>query len=828
VNLENTARSVTRKACISCGQEFSGDTAVCPHDGTTLTPLVQEDMVGKIIGEKYEVLETIGGGGMGMIYKAKHILMKRIVAIKMMHPQYVSSASNLKRFQQEAQAASALSHPNILAVFDFGLTPAGAPYLVMDFLEGTNLAEVLDEVGLLPASRATNIFAQACAGLAHAHSKGVIHRDLKPGNIMLVEFDQRKDFVKIVDFGIAKVLPTGDESESNHLTQTGEVFGSPLYMSPEQCRGRNLDTRSDIYSLGCVMYRTLTGSSPFFGQDPMECMYKQVNEAPNKFFDANPDSKVPEALESIVFKCLAKEPGDRYQTMQELKDALLEFAINTPGVVLDPEVMGSLQSSTSLTPLVKPAQALESTREITKPQKQTKPPVNAEPTPANAETAPLPTSSRAGTGDAASASAAGSAAGLVGSSANGAHASGTSSATGAAADGGEAFTASTAGQTTQVGPSGGRWTSSHKRPERPAWLHYAPIVGAVVVVALGIAVTVSIVNHRPQTSQPAQHAVSFDSSMDIASNFYNQADYVSAENQINDTLKRTDLTDDRKAEALNLLGDVEREAFQLDGAISSYQQVLDIESKSKDPKQSYVAHALNGMGHIYTKKGDVAKAKEALNKALKIDRDFSGDDHIEFARTSFELGNLALKEGRIAEAKKYLLGAKQIIENAKGPNDPETASVYNALAQVYQYEGKDKSKKEAEALYLKALQIRTTKLTAGNIETADTLLCLGTLDFGMRKYGAAEAQLLQALSIYQKKFGDKNETVAENQFCLAVLYDQQKKYAQAEPYYKAAYETQKQILGPTNPKTLRTQKYYANVLTKLHKTDQAQKVLAGQ
>ncbi len=756
-------------------------------------------MVGKIIGEKYEVLETIGGGGMGMIYKAKHILMKRIVAIKMMHPQYVSSASNLKRFQQEAQAASALSHPNILAVFDFGLTPAGAPYLVMDFLEGTNLAEVLDELGLLPATRATNIFAQACAGLAHAHSKGVIHRDLKPGNIMLVEFDQRKDFVKIVDFGIAKVLPSGDESESSHLTQTGEVFGSPLYMSPEQCRGRNLDTRSDIYSLGCVMYRTLTGSSPFFGQDPMECMYKQVNEAPNKFFDANPDSKVPEALEAIVFKCLAKEPDQRFQTMQELKDALLEFAVNTPGVVLDPEVLGSLQSSTSLTPLVKPPAPLESTREITKPQKQTKPPVNAEPSPANAETAPLPASGIA----------------------SGASAQNTSSLAGGAPDG----TASSSGAADAS--KAGRWTSSHKRPPQPVWVRWAPIVGAVVVVVIGLGVAINIAGNKQQqpTGQPAQHTVSFDSSMEIAANFYNKADYSSAANQINETLKRTDLTDDRKAEALNLLGDIEREAFQYDGAISSYQQVLDIENKSKDPKESFIAHALNGLGHIYTKKGDVAKAREALNKALKIDKDFSGDDHIEFARTSFELGNLALKEGKIAEAKKYLLAAKQIIENAKGPNDPETASVCNALAQVYQYDGKYK---DAEALYNKALKIRSTKLTAGNIETADTLLCLGTLDFATRKYSSAESQLKQALSIYQNKFGDNNETVAENQFCLAVLHDQQKQYAQAEPYYKAAYETQKKILGPTNAKTLRTQKYYANVLTKLHKTDQAQKVQSGQ
>ncbi len=764
-------------------------------------------MVGKIIGDKYEVLETIGGGGMGMIYKAKHILMKRIVAIKMMHPQYVSSASNLKRFQQEAQAASALSHPNILAVFDFGLTPAGAPFLVMDFLEGTNLAEVLDEVGLLPASRATNIFAQACAGLAHAHSKGVIHRDLKPGNIMLVEFDQRKDFVKIVDFGIAKVLPSGDESEASHLTQTGEVFGSPLYMSPEQCRGRNLDIRSDIYSLGCVMYRTLTGSSPFFGQDPMECMYKQVNESPNKFFETNPDMKAPEALEAIVFKCLAKEPADRYQTMLELKEALLEFAINTPGVVLDPEVMGSLQSSTALTPLVKPPPAsIENTREYTKPQKQTKPPVNAEPSEANAATAALPSAS--GPAVAGTSTATNSAAARTGAGATGAGATG----------------AATGPGTVAAGTSSSPSAPAHS--PQPPWMRWAPIGGAVVVVVIGLGVAFFIANNRQQQqAQPAQHAASFDSSMDIASGFYNKADYGSAENQINETLKRTDLTDERKAEALNLLGDIEREAFQFDGAISSYQQVLDIEKKSKSPRENFKAHALNGLGHIYTKKGDVAKAKDALNEALKIDKDFSGDDHIEFARTSFELGNLALKEGKIAEAKKHLLAAKQIIENAKGPNDPETASVCNALAQVYQYDGKYK---EAEALYLKALQIRSTKLTAGNVETADTLLCLGTLNFVMRKYGAAESQLLQSLSIYQKKFGDKNETVAENNFCLAVLYDQQKKYAQSEPYYKSAYEIQKQILGPTNAKTLRTQKYYANVLTKLHKTDQAQKVLSGQ
>lgn len=812
-------------------------------------------MVGKIIAEKYEVLEVIGGGGMGLIYKAKHILMKRIVAIKMMHPQYGSSATTLKRFQQEAQAASALNHPNILAVFDFGLTPAGAPFLVMDFLEGTNLAEVLDEQGLLSHERAVNIFAQACSGLAHAHSKGVIHRDLKPGNIMLTEYDHRKDFVKIVDFGIAKLLPT-DEGEANHLTQTGEVFGSPLYMSPEQCRGRNLDTRSDIYSLGCVMYRTLTGSSPFFGQDPMECMYKQVNEAPSKFFDTNPDTRVPEGLETIVFKCLAKEPADRYQTMTDLKDALLEFGLNTPGVVLDPEVVGALQSSTNIVPLPKPVPAaLELTTEITKPQKATKPPVNADPTAAHpaaggqgtlaagAASAPAQqTQGEASTNSAAAQSGvAQSGAAPSGVAQSGAAHSGTVQSGSSAAS---ASTASSNGTSPTGGikssdsitPVGGTnasepgvYPSAHKIP---AALHWAPMIGALVVVTVGIVVAFWISNHKNsptgqsgQPGQPAQHTVSFDSSLDIAESFYNKADYASAENQIKETLKRTDLTDERRAEAYNLLGDIQREAFELEGAIDSYQKVLEIEAKTAKAKQGFVAHALNGLGHIYTKRSDLDKAKQSLMKALGIDHDFTGDDHIEYARTEFELGNMSLKEGKIAEARKHLTTAKQIIENAKGAADPETASVCNALAQVFQYEGKYK---DAEALYQKALQIRNSKLTPGNIESADTLLCLGTLNFAMRKYSAAESHLLESLSSYQKKFGDNNETVAENNFCLAVLYDQQKKFAQAAPYYKSAYEIQKKLLGPTSPKTLRTQKYYANVLTKLHKTDEAQKVLSGQ
>jgi eukaryotic-like serine/threonine-protein kinase len=315
----------TKRACMTCGREFDWDTTVCPDDNTPLTALGEEDqLVGSVLADRYEIMEVIGGGGMGLVYKARHRLMNRIVAIKMLHKHMISSKDTLKRFQLEAQAASCLSLPNILTVYDFGLTNEGQPYMVMDYLEGTSLSDLLEAEHHLAPDRAVNIFIQACAGLAHAHQKGVLHRDIKPSNIMLVQFGEQADFVKIVDFGIAKLLNQG----VGELTKTGEVYGSPSYMSPEQCRGKETDARSDIYSMGCVMYRTLSGRPLFSGDDIIELLFKQVSEPPAPF-DA--DLNIPTELESVIFKALAKDPSDRYQNMGEYKEALEKFAEKRAG-----------------------------------------------------------------------------------------------------------------------------------------------------------------------------------------------------------------------------------------------------------------------------------------------------------------------------------------------------------------------------------------------------------------------------------------------------------------------------------------------------------------
>ncbi|MBX9724207.1 MAG: serine/threonine protein kinase, partial [Candidatus Obscuribacterales bacterium] len=309
------------KACVLCGKEFPGTSEVCPDDGTLLTPIGKEPKIGDIFADKYEILGVLGDGGMGKVYKARHNLMKRVVALKMLLPHLVSSAAALKRFQQEAQAASALKHPHILTVHDFGISPKGMPYLVMDYLEGVSLSALLQDQGSLPQERCLNIFIQACSALSHAHKNGVVHRDLKPANLMLIDYDGTPDFVMIVDFGIAKLLLS---EGAEQLTHTGEVFGSPLYMSPEQCRGKELDARSDIYSLGCVAYRTATGRPVFGGRDAMECMYKQVNDLPASFNDVCPELGLSEKFEAAIFKAIAKDPAQRYESMSDFRIALEE------------------------------------------------------------------------------------------------------------------------------------------------------------------------------------------------------------------------------------------------------------------------------------------------------------------------------------------------------------------------------------------------------------------------------------------------------------------------------------------------------------------------
>ncbi|HEY9868296.1 MAG TPA: serine/threonine-protein kinase, partial [Candidatus Obscuribacterales bacterium] len=281
----------------------------------------KDPLIGTMIADRYQILDVLGQGGWGVVYHAVHTLMDREVAIKLLHARFLEDETNRKRFQQEAQAVSRLSHPNIIGVHDFGMTPEGHHFLVMDFVKGTTLASILDQEGFLPVDRALPIFIQICAGLAHAHENGIIHRDLKPGNIMIVPVFEGDELVKILDFGVAKVMPKAG-GRVQQLTLTGEIFGTSLYLSPEQCMGRSLDPRSDIYSLGCVMYETLSGLPPHIGENLLDTLQKHIADPAIPLRQARDGLDIPQDLDEIVLKTLEKEPANRMQSARDLKQAL--------------------------------------------------------------------------------------------------------------------------------------------------------------------------------------------------------------------------------------------------------------------------------------------------------------------------------------------------------------------------------------------------------------------------------------------------------------------------------------------------------------------------
>lgn len=286
-------------------------------------------MIGTCLMGKYDIIDVIGHGGMGVVYKGRQVLMERTVAIKMLQSQHIADSQSVQRFLREGKASCRMNHPHVITVYDFGITPqSGQPFIVMDYLQGISLADLIKQDGQVSVERSIKILTQATDALDHAHRAGVIHRDLKPSNIMLIEYEDEKDFVKIVDFGVAQLIGAGGEQQ--RLTQMGEVCGSPVYMSPEQCQGLELDVRSDIYSMGIVIYETLTGRLPLIGKTMVETMSKHITDMPPRFTEIRPDLYIPERLEAVIWKAMAKDPANRHQSMAELcRD--LDTAIPKPG-----------------------------------------------------------------------------------------------------------------------------------------------------------------------------------------------------------------------------------------------------------------------------------------------------------------------------------------------------------------------------------------------------------------------------------------------------------------------------------------------------------------
>jgi eukaryotic-like serine/threonine-protein kinase len=296
--------------------------AVASVVSTNLINSLRRDICeAKQLGQ-YRLLKPLGAGSMGEVYLAEHRMLKRPCAIKLIHPAQAGNPRALARFEREVRMTARLSHWNTVEIFDFGTTDDGTFFYVMEYLPGLSLEELLDRHGPLPAERVVHLLRQTCQALREAHEVGLIHRDIKPGNIFVAQRGGLYDVVKLLDFGLVK--PVG-ESPSTRLSQEGGIAGTPLFMSPEQARGLgDLDARSDIYSLGAVAYALLTGRPPFDSSNPMDVMIAHVRDEVVCPSHHQPD--VPTDLERVILQCLAKSPEDRFQHIVGLEQALAECA----------------------------------------------------------------------------------------------------------------------------------------------------------------------------------------------------------------------------------------------------------------------------------------------------------------------------------------------------------------------------------------------------------------------------------------------------------------------------------------------------------------------
>lgn len=307
------------RICPSCGTRFSNDGTFCPHDGQPLEDLpdeveVVDPLLGQTIDGRYLIERSIGEGGMGIVYQATHTSLGRKLALKVLRGEMAKDPDVVKRFVQEAQACSSIGHANIIDITDFGNLPDGTAYFVMEFLVGEPLTDLIRRGGSLAADEAVALVRQIASALSAAHARGIVHRDLKPDNIFLIESGGIDRFVKVLDFGIAKV-----GGANSKLTKTGMIFGTPHYMSPEQSAGQMVDARTDVYALGVIMYEMFTGQVPFDADTFMGILSKHMFEQPAPPSELNGSLG---ALEPMILKALMKTPEDRYPSMQALLDDL--------------------------------------------------------------------------------------------------------------------------------------------------------------------------------------------------------------------------------------------------------------------------------------------------------------------------------------------------------------------------------------------------------------------------------------------------------------------------------------------------------------------------
>lgn len=313
------------KFCPICGEKFSTQERCIKH-GRKLLELDRNDpLVGRWLNRRYLVSEKIGSGGMGIVYKGYQKSAERFIALKILKNKEFSDEKSIRRFLREAQIASQLVCPHTVKIYDMDVTDDGIVYIVMELLEGQTLRDVLAEKRSLDIKYAQLLICQILDSLDEAHAKGIVHRDLKPENIFILDNPRLKNFVKVMDFGIAKDLI----NRHGGTTSSSNIVGTPAYMSPEQSLGKSIDIRSDLYALGVIFYEMLSGVPPFSGGNALDLVLKKMHQRPSMILEINPSARVPAGIQEIIFKLLSPNPDDRYSSALQVKREILEASDGT-------------------------------------------------------------------------------------------------------------------------------------------------------------------------------------------------------------------------------------------------------------------------------------------------------------------------------------------------------------------------------------------------------------------------------------------------------------------------------------------------------------------
>jgi tetratricopeptide (TPR) repeat protein/predicted Ser/Thr protein kinase len=762
-------KPVTR-LCLTCHKQFDDSVTHCDADGTLLLTPSMDPLAGSAIADQYEVEGLLGSGGWSLVYKAHQTSLARPVAIKILHSHLAFDFDKVARFQREAEALSHFNHPAIPSVYDFGQLPSGQPYMVMAYVHGRSLSEIITADGALPIPRALDIFAETAQALHLAHERGIIHRDIKPSNILITN---DKDEVKVLDFGLAKLVDGVEGQTLATLTQAGHTIGTPAYMSPEQCLGQNLDGRSDIYSLGCVMFETITGECAFKGKDAFDVMTAHMR-AEVSFSNTKIKDTIPDTVEQLVFRALAKNPAERFQTANELVAAIdsirkqrsfsrspFRFVFALQRIALQHRgKLAGIAGTVAITGLIIGAFVFFAFRSVE----------------------------------------------IMNAKSGAAMHNLSDTYKEAMAKGDRQFYAGNLRDATKsyrqasdiaegFGASDERLTASLNK----------------------LRDTLKKDGKQADADKVAEHIEALKNS--TYGLMYGTPEQNAREILSLTTAREANPNDPALARKLCAVLNNQAALLFTQSNVEEAKQFLDralaIEKKTVGENDPEYATTLSNLAYYYSHHGDKAQAEQLYKQALDLRKQVLGENDPKVGRSLRNLADFYWQKGDVQRAQDLMTQSMEVYKKQLPKTAPDYAWTTNNLALIY---ASEKNYAEARKLFNDALELRKQLYGPDGLDVGRTLHNLAQLDTAEHRYAEAEEEYRTAQRIYDTKLGTEHEDSLKCASNLATMYYSQRNFSDAEPLLKRILAIMKQK-KPSDPMVARAHDMLSQIYTSQGRQD---------